>query len=67
MVGEPEARLRCSCGHGIAVELRGEGLRVATVAFVDDEPGSDTRGERVRECPGCGARLGLHALAPRSR
>jgi hypothetical protein len=35
------------------------------VALFDDEPASDARGERVRECPGCGAALGLHALAPR--
>lgn len=64
MVAEPEARLRCSCGYRIAVELRKAGLRVATVAFFDDEPGGENRGERVRECPGCDARLGLHALAP---
>ena len=57
--------LRCACGHGLAVELRREGERVGTVALFDDEPASDARGERVRECPGCGAALGLHALAPR--
>jgi hypothetical protein len=34
------------------------------VALFDDEPASDARGERVCECPGCGAALGLHVLAP---
>ncbi len=56
--------LRCACGYGLAVELRREGERIGTVALFDDEPASDARGERVCECPGCGAALGLHALAP---
>ena len=67
MLGELGTLLRCACGHKIAVELGALGWRVATVVlFFDGEPGSDARGERVRECPGCGARLGLHTLAPRS-
>ena len=64
MVGEPEDRLRCSCGYRIDVELRKAGLRVATVACFDDEPGGENCGERGRECPGSDARLGLHALEP---
>ncbi len=68
MLGELGALLRCACGHKIAVELGALGARLATVVlFFDDEPGSDTRGGRVRECPGCGARLGLHTLAPLAR
>lgn len=32
------------------------------VDFFDDEPDSESRGQRVRECPGCGERLGLAAF-----
>ena len=69
MLGEFGALLRCAtCGHKIAVELGALGARLATVVlFFDDEPGSDTRGGRVSECPGCGTRLGLHTLKPLSR
>ena len=68
-LGELGALLRCAtCGHKIAVELGALGARLATVVlFFDDEPGSDTRGGRVSECPGCATRLGLHTLAPLSR
>ena len=65
MLEKQSTSLWCACGYGLAVELRREGERIGTVALFDDEPASDARGERVRECPGCGAALGLHALAPR--
>ena len=65
-LGKPGALLRCAtCGHKIAVVLGALGARLATVVlFFDDEPGSDSRGARVSECPGCGMRLGLHTLEP---
>jgi hypothetical protein len=64
VLGEPGAALRCPCGHGVYAELSALGACNSTVAFFDDEPGSDTRSGRVRRCPGCNARLRLHALAP---
>lgn len=52
----------CSCGHRLACEVARLGERLGFVYFLDDEPDSDTRAERVRDCPGCGLRLGLLAL-----
>ena len=40
------------------------------LVFFDDEPTSETLGERIRECPGCSERLGLltfYSLRSRTR
>jgi hypothetical protein len=55
-----EARLRCVCGHGILCEVRPGGEHIGYLAFFDDEPtSSETYGQRVESCPGCGEQLGL--------
>ncbi len=64
MLEELAALVRCACGYRISVELSDEGARICDVALFDNEPTSDSRGERVRECPGCGVGLGLHTLIP---
>jgi hypothetical protein len=38
---------------------------LSTITFFDGEPMSETYDERVRECPSCSERLGLHRLLPR--
>ena len=57
--------LRCVCSHAISVVLRDLGESMCSITFFDDEPTSETCRERVRECPSCGERLGLHRLLPR--
>ena len=64
MVEELAALLRCVCGHGMSVELREMGERICNVVLFDNEPSSETYSERVRQCPNCGVRLGLHTLTP---
>jgi hypothetical protein len=66
MMLEELVALRCLCSYAISVVLRGAGEGICTIVFFDDGPTSETRGERVRECPSCGERLGLHRLLPRS-
>lgn len=55
------ARLRCECRHRIWSELwwknSGEVL-----LFFDDVAASESYGERVSVCPGCGRRLGGRVL-----
>jgi hypothetical protein len=58
--------LRCVCSYAISVMLRGAGESICTIVFFDDEAASEICRERVRECPSCGERLGLHRLLPRS-
>jgi hypothetical protein len=61
-------RLLCECGHNIFCAVRQEGERLGLLVFFDDEPTSETLGERIRECPGCSERLGLLTLySPRNR
>ncbi len=57
---------RCVCSHAITVLLLDAGEQLCTIAFFDGESTSDSYDERVRECPACGERLGLHRLLPRS-
>jgi hypothetical protein len=52
----------CLCSFRLLCAVRAEGQRLGFLLFFDDEPGSESHGERVRECPGCGAPLGLLAL-----
>ena len=56
------AMLSCVCGHAILCEVQPEGERIGFLAFYDDEPRSETRGQRIKACPGCGEQLGLPAL-----
>ena len=58
--------MRCLCSYAISVELVGAGEQLCTIVFFDDEPMSETCRQRVRECPSCGERIGLHRLLPRS-
>ena len=50
------ALLRCECGHGIWSELWWKDSK-HVLLFFDDLETSDTYGERVVNCPGCGRRL----------
>jgi hypothetical protein len=56
------AALLCSCSYHILCEVRPEGERLGFPIFFDDGPESETRGQQVRSCPGCGEKLGLHLL-----
>ena len=57
-----EARLRCVCGFSIVCQVRPAVERIGFLAFFDDEPTSETYGERVQSCPSCGEQLGLVLL-----
>ena len=60
--GGTRAALRCVCGHAHLCEVLPEGEYIGFLAFFDDEPKSEARGQRVKNCPGCGEQLGLPAL-----
>ena len=64
---EELVEMRCLCSYPISVLLLGAGEQLSTITFFDDEPMSETYDERVRECPSCSERLGLHRLLSRSR
>ena len=59
------ARLPCACTYQILCEVRQEGKRLGILTFFDDGPESETCGQQVMSCPGCGQRLGLHLLQAR--
>jgi hypothetical protein len=65
-IPEQAAVVRCACGHGILSEVLRKGERLATVAFFDEEEASETHGEQLQWCPGCGQRLAVHTLLPRT-
>jgi hypothetical protein len=46
-------RLLCACGYRVRCEV---------MRYGDDTESSMTRGERVRDCPGCHDQLGLLGL-----
>lgn len=62
MAVEEAFQLACSCAYRLACEVVRQGERLGFLSFVDGEPDSQTCGERVLECPGCGERLGLVML-----
>ena len=64
-MAEVVGALRCMCAHAVYLALGNRGERVCTLLFFDDEPASETYGERVRECPSCGEQLGFHTLVGR--
>jgi hypothetical protein len=51
------ATLQCRCGYAILCEVRRLGEHLGNLAFFDNEPTSETYGERVESCPGCGEPL----------
>ena len=51
--------LRCTCGHSICCEVKSTGDHTGYLEFVDNEPESETYGQRVESCPNCDERLGL--------
>jgi hypothetical protein len=59
---EGVATVLCACSYQIRCEVRDAGERLGFPMFFDDEPQSETRGQQVRSCPGCGEKLGLHLL-----
>jgi hypothetical protein len=59
MAMEEAFELACSCAYCLVCREIRQGERLGFLSFFDDEPDSQTRGERVLECPGCGKRLGL--------
>jgi hypothetical protein len=52
----------CACTYPILCEVQKEGGRLGSLKFFDDGSESETRGERVSRCPGCGRKLELHLL-----
>jgi hypothetical protein len=62
MPEEGLAALLCQCTYQIACEVRAVGERLGLLMFFDDEPASETRGQQVSSCPGCGQELRLHLL-----
>jgi hypothetical protein len=53
--GEPMALLYCDCGHWIWSEIWWKEKK--ELLFFDDLETSETYGERVTHCPGCGREL----------
>ena len=47
------ATLYCRCGHRVWSDLWWNGKQ-DELRFVDDKKTSETYGERLRYCPGCG-------------
>ena len=60
--GDGRVALRCVCGYRISCEVQPAGERIGYLAFFDNEPTSETYGERVKSCPRCGEQLGLPLL-----
>lgn len=40
---------------------------LGSLVFFDDDPTSQTHGEEIHECPGCGERLGLLLLSAQNK
>jgi hypothetical protein len=62
-----EAALLCPCAYRIFCVVRRESERLGSLVFFDDDPTSQTHGERIHECPGCGERLGLLLLSAQNQ
>ncbi len=60
--GGGRAVLRCVCDRRILCQVQPEGEHIGFLVFVDDEPTSETYGQRIKSCPGCGEQLGLPML-----
>ena len=66
MQGEEVATLKCPCGYAILCEVRSSIERLGAAVFLDEEPTSETYGERVHSCPGCGEELEFLTLLLRN-
>jgi hypothetical protein len=55
--------LRCVCGYTILCEVQPGGEYIGFLVFFDGEPTSETYGQRVKNCPGCGELIGLPVLS----
>ena len=64
---EVATALRCVCGYSIFCEVRSTGERLGFLVFQDNEPASETYGQRVESCPGCGEQLGLPLFFRKNR
>jgi hypothetical protein len=64
---EVATALRCVCGYSILCEVRSAGERLGLLVFQDNEPASETYGQRVESCPGCGEQLGLPLFFRKNR
>lgn len=60
--GGKRAVLSCVCERRILCEVQPEGEHIGFLVFFDGEPTSETYGQRVKSCPGCGKQLGLSVL-----
>jgi hypothetical protein len=54
----------CGCGYKVRCGVARYGVQLGGLVFFDDENSSRTRGEKVRQCPGCNSRLDLPGLLP---
>ena len=64
---EEVATLQCACGYAILCEVRSLIERLGAAAFFDHELSSETYGERVKSCPGCGEQLEFLTLLLRNQ
>ncbi len=60
------ATLQCPCGYAIVCEVWSLMERLGAAVFFDDELSSETYGERVKSCPGCGEQLEFLSLLLRN-
>ncbi len=60
------ATLRCACGYAILCEVRSLMERLGAAVFFDDESTSETYGETIESCPGCGEHLEFLTLLLRN-
>ena len=62
MQKDKQETARCVCNYCISCEVRSGGEGLGYLVFFDGEPTSETYGQRVRWCPGCGEQLELSTL-----
>ncbi len=64
---EEAATLQCPCGYAILCVVRSLMERLGAAVFFDDESKSETYGERIESCPGCGEQLKFLSLVLSNR
>jgi hypothetical protein len=52
----------CACGYKVRCGVARYGNQLGGLVFFDDEKTSLTKGEKVRQCPGCNSTLHLPVL-----